>query len=394
MEATMQWPRDTLSVDELRMLIERPAAPCVSLFLPLEQGGPARQQNPIRLQNMLREAEKRLMARGLDATSAHALLASVYQGIEDRSFWEHQGAGLAIFVATDLSCAYWLPQAFEGLVIVDTHTHITPLLPLLRDDSPFYLLALGLGGVRLLKVTRNGMMAVELKGAPTSLRESLAYDEFAKQPQFHPGVPGRGGERGVIFHGQGARDEALAKQQILRYFQQVDHGVSQALRREQAPLLLAGIAYLLPIYRAATSYAPLLADDIAVNPDDLPAEELHARAWSIMVQHFDRARDEAVERYRALRGTRPELATSYLRAIIPATHIGRVDTLFLAAGQRVWGDYDPASGSLTVHEDAGPRDAELLNLAAVQTLRHGGAVTVIGPEQMPEAAPIAAIFRY
>jgi len=394
MEATPLHQRDIFSRDELRMLIEQPVSPCVSLFLPIERAEPARQQTSIQLENLLRQAEQRLIARGLNTAVAHDILAPAYDLIESQASWTQQAEGLAIFAAADLFRVYRLPLAFEELVVVDAHPHITPLLPLLSGDGQFYVLALGLGGVHLFQGTQYGLSPVTLHSAPTSLRDALKYDEFAKQPQFHPGVPGRGGERGAIFHGQGAWDGTVAKQEALRYFQQVDHAVRQALRNDSAPLLLAGIAYLLPIYRAANTYPQLIEEDIAVNPDDLRPDDLHAQAWAIIAPRFDHARAAAVERYRMLRGTTPALATSYLRTIIPAAYDGRVDTLFLATGQRQWGNFDPISGELAVHEDAGPRDAELFDLAAIQTIQHGGTVYTIAQEHMPELARLAAILRY
>lgn len=100
------------------------------------------------------------------------------------------------------------------------------------------------------------------------------------------------------------------KQETLRYFQQVERGVRHATHDEHAPLLLAGIAYLLPIYRATNSYPQLLEEEIGVNCDDLGLEELHARAWALIAPHFGRVRTAAAERYLMLRGTTPALATS------------------------------------------------------------------------------------
>jgi Bacterial archaeo-eukaryotic release factor family 7 len=113
---------------------------------------------------------------------------------------------------------------FEELVVVDAQAHITPLLSMLSGDGQFYVLTLGLGGVRLFRGTRYGLSPVTLHGVPASLQDALAYDEFAKQAQSHPGMPGRGGEHGAIFHGQGARDGTVVKQETLRYFQQVERG--------------------------------------------------------------------------------------------------------------------------------------------------------------------------
>jgi hypothetical protein len=394
METIKAWRMDTLSRDELRILIEQPAGSCVSLFLPIMRAEPARQQNPIRLEHLLGQAKNRLHTRGLSLAATQALLAPAWQLVEDHFFWEHQSDGLAIFATPELVRVYRLPLAFEELLIVDERLHITPLLPLFSGDGQFFVLALSLKGVQLLQGTHYTVRPIALPDVPTSLEDALKYDEFAKQPQWHPGVPGRGGARGAIFHGQGARDGRLAKEEIGRYFQQVDHGVGRALHEERAPLLLAGVAYLLPIYREVNTYAHLVEEGIPGNPDDLQSSELHARAWAIVVPRFALAREVAVEHYRQLTGTHPALASSYLRAIVPASYAGRIDTLFVATGQRQWGAFDPVGGALTLHDPAEPHDSELLDLAAIQTILHGGTVYALAPEQMPELVPLAAIFRY
>lgn len=88
---------------------------------------------------------------------------------------------------------------------------------MLSGDSQFYVLTLSLSGVRLFRGRRHSPSPLTLHGVPTSLQAALKRDEFAKEAQFHPGVPGRGRERGVIFHGQGAWDGTIAKQEILHY---------------------------------------------------------------------------------------------------------------------------------------------------------------------------------
>lgn len=394
MEATPTRFIDTLSYSELRSIIKQPIGICISLFMPIERAEPLRQQNPIRLENLLRQAEALLLAHGQSLAATQELLAPAWQLSEDRSFWTHQSAGLAVFVAPELFRVYRLPRAFAELVVVNERPHIAPLLPMLQEDGLFYVLALSLDGIRLLCRTHYDLSAVPLHGVPASLKDALKYDEFAKQTRSHPGIPGRGGERGPIFHGEGARDDQLAKEEILRYFQQVDRGVHAALRDQHAPLLLAGVAYLLPIYRSANSYPHLLDQGIPCNPDDLRPEELHARAWEIVAPHFDRERVAAADRYQLLAGTKPAQASSYLRAIVPAAYAGRVATLFVATGQRRWGAFDPATGFLTLHEATEPRDTELVNFAVIHTILHAGTVYTVTPAQLPDAAPVAAIFRY
>jgi hypothetical protein len=47
-----------------------------------------------------------------------------------------------------------------------------------------------------------------------------------------------------------------------------------------------------------------------------------------------------------------------------------------------------------VHQDPEPGDEDLLDLAAIQSILNGGTVYAVEPEQVPDHAPLAAVFRY
>ena len=71
-----------------------------------------------------------------------------------------------------------------------------------------------------------------------------------------------------------------------------------------------------------------------------------------------------------------------------------METLFVAIDQEQWGVFNPESGILHVHKEARFCDDDLLDIAATQTLLHGGAVYAVERADMPETACVAAIFRY
>lgn len=60
----------------------------------------------------------------------------------------------------------------------------------------------------------------------------------------------------------------------------------------------------------------------------------------------------------------------------------------------MWGDFDPDTMSVDLHPEPEPDDEDLLDFAAIHTLLNGGTVYAVEPEQVPEQAPAAAIFRY
>jgi hypothetical protein len=158
------------------------------------------------------------------------------------------------------------------------------------------------------------------------------------------------------------------------------------------PLVLAGVDYLLSLYKEANTYPHLVDKGIEGNPEELSAEELHEHAWAIVHPLFSSAQKEAAARYRQLAGS--EQASSDLKEVVPAAYHGRVDTLFAAVGLQQWGAFDPDTNAVHLHEEAEPGDEDLLDLAAVHTLLNKGTVYAVEPEKVPDEAPLAAVLRY
>ncbi len=381
---------DLLLREDLERLLEKPIGPCVSIFVPTHQAGAETQQDPIRLKNLLSEAREGLLARGLRSAEADWILEPAERLLEDGIFWRHQSDGLAVFLSPGVSRCYRLPLNFKELVVVADYYHPKPVLPLLVGDGQFYVLALSQNEVRLLRATRRSAGDVNLPNAPENLADALKYDDTEKQLQFHTGTSGRRGGRAAIFHGHGADNDP--KDDILRYFRRIDRGVQGLLKGSRAPLVLAGVDYLLPIYREASTYSHLADGGIAGNPEGLSAEELRKRAWSVVRPLFSEAQQEAAARYERAAGT--EQASTDLSEIVPAAYFGRVDLLFVALDSQRWGTFDPGTAKVSLHEEAASGDGDLLDLAAIRTLLSGGTVYGLDHQEMPNGASVASVFRY
>lgn len=367
----------------------------VSMFLPMHQAGVDTLQNPVRLKNVLRQAEEQLQASGLRAAEITALLAPAQELLPHYAFWQHQSAGLALFLAPDLFQTYCLPLPFTELLVVNQRFHLKPLLPLLSEDGQFYVLALSQKQRRLLQCTRHSVTEIALPDVPESLDEALQYNDPERQLQFHTQTQPFGhphtGERGAIFFGSGVGSED-PKEDITEYFRQIDRGLHEVLRTAQAPLVLAGVEYLLPLYKGVTSYAHVVEAGVTGSPDGLRAEELQAQAWALVKPLFRQHREEAVARYQRYAGT--GLATQDLKEVLLAAYHGRVELLFVASGVQQWGTFEPHTQEMTLVPEPAPEYEELLDTAALQTLRNSGTVYAVAPDQMPNAVPLAAVLRY
>ena len=57
------------------------------------------------------------------------------------------------------------------------------------------------------------------------------------------------------------------------------------------------------------------------------------------------------------------------------------------------GIFNPATRVFYVHQPARFNDDDLLDIAATQTLLHGGSVSVVERGEMPDEGPLAAVLR-
>jgi len=380
-----------LTREDLRALMEKQGKSCVSIYMLTHRTAPDSKQDSIRFKNLLREAEERLTTKGLGLAEMRRLLKPGRSLLKDNLFWQYQGDGLAAFISTDFFRSYCLPVTLPELLVVTDRFHIKPIVQLLTNDGRFYVLALSQNEVRLLQCTRYGWNEVDLKNVPRNLAEALSYDDPEKQLQYHTGTPRGLGQRAAMFHGQGAGAEDT-KVNILRYFQQMDQGLQNLLRDEKAPVVLAGVEFLFPIYREANTFLNLMEKGIKGNPEGTKPEDLHRQAWEIVRTHFLKTQQEAAEQYGQSVGS--ERASKDLTEIVRAAYDGRVDLLFVPVGVQRWGTFDPSTRDLHLHELAELGDEDLLDLAALHTLLNSGTVFAVSPEEVPGEGPVAALFRY
>jgi hypothetical protein len=381
---------DVLSRDDLELLVRQPRSSCASLYMPTHRSGPETQQDPIRLKNLIRRAEESLVAAGIRRPDASEVLRPARELIEDEAFWRHQSDGLALFLRTGWFRCYRLALRFEETVVVSDRFHVSPLLPLLTGDGHFFVLALSENEARLLAGTRFDVHVVNVPGLPAGVKDALRYDDPQRELGSHAAERGGPGAR-VVLHGQGIGAE-IQKERLGRYLQAVDGAVRRSLREQQAPLVLAGVGYVRAMYRDINTYPRLLEAGIAGSPDRTSGEELHARAWALVAPLFARDRDGAAAAYREALGT--GRASASLEEVLTAAEAGRIDVLFVPTGGHAL-SASPARAGVS-HADGGRElgGGDPIEQAVVGTILNAGTVYAVPEREMPDQAPVAALFRY
>lgn len=367
------------SKSDLMQLVDRYEPPCVSLFMPTHSRGSARRQDDIRLKNLVREAEHELKRRDVSpGVVVRQLLHNVEQIPQDLQFWRHRSQGMAVYCSPELFRRFILPLPPREIVLVSDHFHISPLVPLLHSNGRFFVLALTKDSADLYEATRYSLVERDLpKGAPLSLDDARPPLQYHSH---HTSAAGNGKSEETIFHGHGGADDR-EKADVANFFKrQVEPAVSDILRDQHAPLVLACVDYLATLYRAANSYPHLVSNYVSGSPSEVSENLLREKAWEVAAPVLRNVELQARDKFEHLAGTDRTQATTQL--VVESACRGRVDTLFvpmqLTGGPQA---VKPMSN-----------EAELVEEAAEQTLLFGGRVLAV--DDVPGDSALAAVLRY
>jgi hypothetical protein len=376
---------------EIEKLASVEANYCSSLYLPTIQFGSETQQNPIRLKNLVQNAAAQLEKTAWSPPDIKQYLSPVRDLVENHEFWENQREGLALFLDPDDLFQYRLPIEFQETLAVSNRFHLKPLFPLVDQENDFFILAISLRNVRLYKGNNYHVGEIDDIDLPKGIEEALGYDDPEKQLQ-HQTLSRTGSGHPAIHHGHG--DDYDQKENIQRYLQMVDHSVNRYFKDKRTPLVLAGVDYILSIYREVNSYDHLIEEGVSGNPESLPSDQLHRKAWEAVKPIIQDNHSTALERYLYLYSSENDKTANQVQEVLPAAYFGRIESLFVAIDQNQWGVFNPETNTTDLHQEMNPDNHDLLDLAAIYTYQNGGSVYAVKSEKIPGEAGLAAILRY
>lgn len=385
---------DFVSVDDLKQLSGKRSEWCVSIYLPTHRESQEKQQDPVRLKNLIKDAEDALLSYNVRAPLARDLLAPARSLIENYPFWEYQSDGLAVFIAPDLFRYYRIPLHFEEEMVINSRFFLKPLIPEVLHRNRFYILAFSQHSIRLFEADRLTLNEIELEDVPKSVEEALWMDTREEHQQFHTNTAtpgGKGGERPAIWFGHGGEKD-VSKENILLFAQQVDKGLHEVIEGNTIPMVFAGVDYLFPIYQEANTYPYLLDEHIEGNFDRSSGQTLKDLAWNMIQPRFEKDIKDAADLY--MQWAHTKRASSDIKEIVPAAFYGRVASLFVPLGMDRWGKFNPDTAEVHVHDQPEKGDEDLYDLAAIHTLINNGNVYAVEPQEIPGGELVAAQYRY
>ncbi|MDJ0941774.1 MAG: hypothetical protein QNJ00_18560 [Woeseiaceae bacterium] len=370
--------QDLISSTDMDALLEPRDGPCISIYLPTSRVSQDTDEDRILLKNLRTEAFEALTgAEGLRRPDAEAMLAPVDELLEDDSFWPYLSDGLAVFLAPGVNLAYRVPESFAPRAVVGFRFVVKPLLPLLTGNGVYYVIAVSRNEVRLFEGTRSGATEVDVERMPANMLRAMS-------------MRGREGDRAP--HKQWQGDEGQ-KTLYLKFFRQIDRALRPYFGGRTDPLVVAGVSYLQPIFREATSYRQLVDEGIDGNPDEFSAAEIHSKAWPLVEPLLDAPRRDVLRRLGAAWGS-GQVADD-IATILGAAYDGRVEALLVDLESDILGTFDTKTRETVTGSDAPESGSnDLTGLAASFTYARGGEIYAASKEEIPDGRPIAALLRY
>jgi len=372
--------------------------PRSSIYFPTHPTYPDCLQDPIRLSNGLKEVERQLSNAGWRESDTAEFVASAAKRDKDDVFWHYQDEGLAVFIEPDATRWVKLPSAVPELSIVAQRYHVRPLVPLLRDRGRFHVLAVTESSARFFNAAQESIREIRIDVMPSGVEEIRERTSFDADVGYHSRDRGQqvGGGKSPKYAALGESGKDYEETILNLFTRDVAKAVDGHLKAigGEAPLVLIALPRTLGRLRENLEYNYLMDEPLSIDPGALSEKELHKRAWDVAEPILTKGRRELRERLRnAIQGQQPDY-TRNLEGILRAAEEGRVDTVFVSAGEPVWGIFDPTHRVIRIDQVATAENEDLLNLAALRTLAQGGDVRLLPEDLRDTLGPVAALYRY
>lgn len=384
-----------LTKERFTELANHTASCAISIYIPTHRAGVEvnEQFDQVGFKSVLNTVEQELKKKGLDQGEVQSFLEPGYELVRDQNFWRGLHDGLALFISEGFFKYIKMPVQTEQKIVIESSFYVTPLIPMMTSPEYFYLLVISKQNVKLFKADAFGMEPVAVE-VPQGIEEVKRLSDL-DATTYRNSETGRRGNPAAIAgqsHGAGGGNPD-GKANMATYFEAVDDILwREVLNKENAPLVLAGVEYEIPIYRSVCDYHNIWEQALTGNREHQDTKSLYKDARELMQPYFDQRQVKALENYGNRSAT--ELTSSVVEDVVPAAYYGRVAQLFVCKGCHIWGTFDEVNNVIAVHENQQEGSEDLLDHAVVKTLSTGGEVFVLDREKMPAESMAAALMRY
>jgi hypothetical protein len=361
----------------------------VSFFLESHYGGAGTRPATTQLRALLAELSGKLDRTGLLPTDREALLDPIRGLLADEEMSRGHQDGFVLFRSPDAFFQFRLPWELKRAVYLEGRFHLIPLIERLSRPQECYVLALSRKNVRLLRCGPRGSQEVTVPDMPLSLDEFAALDQ---PDHLLANASGAGPGRAPVSFTTGT-DRERQRAHFHDFCRAIQLVVTPLLRAARTPLVVAATDDERARYHEVAYPDLLVEPGLSLSPDaGITDQEIAAVAMNQLRAWLPPVLRRSLAQYNSLAGSRR--GPDELHSILRAAAQGRVHELFLVEGTRQVGDFDAMAGRIRWPGQFHSAGDDLVNAAAVETLRHHGEICVVPAEQWSHTSSVAAVLRY
>src|SRR5215217_1288593 len=248
---------------------------CISLYLPTNKSGVEvnEQLDAVAFKNALQEVANRLQVKGWDQGAIKNLLQPGFNLVQNETFWTQLSPGLAVFIAEGFFKFIKMPMAPVEDVVMESSFYVTPLVPIITSNEIFYVVVISKKQVKLFRGDAFGMEYINVPGLNEGLGDAPIIDG-GSETTYRLSE----NNQGISSHGHGGGNNVDDKQLIATYLEAADDVLwKEVLHDKTAPLLIAGVEYMIPLYKSVADYKYLWDEVLTGSYEHMDTASLYAQ---------------------------------------------------------------------------------------------------------------------
>jgi hypothetical protein len=345
--------------------------PCLTITLPTHRTFPDNTQDPIRVKNLVSDAEKRLLQEF--SKREIAPLVERLDELAEHIDYKYALDGLVIAVNKDMARQFVLPFSLGERVVVDDTFFTRDLVNAFNRMRRYWVLSLSEQSTRLFLATREDLDEITTGGFP--MRQA--------GPGADAPLPG----------GIGVNPSSYRDDRRRQFFRAVDRALGAVMAEDPLPLAIAGIDRHQVFFHEVSSGRDVIAT-VFGNYDHLTPHDLGRLVWQPVREAFTARRHEVLDALGAAVGQNRSAST--LEEVWWQAKVGRGDVLIVEDSY-----HQPARvnemGKLDLRvEDATAPDVldDAVDEVVTTVLSKGGRIVFVDDGELANHGRIALILRY
>lgn len=367
--------------------------PCFTVMMPTHRIPPEREADPLQFKNLISELEGKIRVNGLDK-QLH-LISQLHEVEQDRDFWNHQDAGLAVFVNPSYLKVVKVPVPLPALTVISDTFHVKPLYRYYQESGRFQVLVVGQDHVRLFEGDKFWLRELDLSGkVPGSMEEALG-SELTDDHYNTASATGKGTNKqanqgtGHVIHGY--MEKSQEKEiDASRFFRIIDEQILEHFSKPSGlPLILATLPEHRSLFREQSKNPLLMQHGIEGDVSHLSADELKAKAWEVYaIDHQEQIRS-ILDRQQLAESR--NMSHSLLEDVALDAIDGKIDILLVEENRMIKGRILEERRQIE-YLPSGVDD--VLDDLSAMVIEKSGRVILLPAEQMPHGGGAVSINRY